>query len=365
MDVPNTHTNPNPTCQEQQTITRITIHNPVSCHYECIESVIHYLPFILRTKHDEIQRQTQNPILVLSIVPEPGFIKYITTYKDKLIQKYALRDIIITPTLDVGYTENPDINKIVKQAEPGEIRIQLTIPSGEVSKPEIFNWPNIYYIFHNYRPNIATPDNIFFLSPHCSVNRPNNYFIPDVLPFSAKSVSYTDRPRQIPISEGAWILVQGRLTRRVPALIKILNKFICATITGQVGNTQIQPANLVILTKSNSLDIETALNIHMITNSDFWEFHQWAAKCNIIATLVSKQTHNKYYTSKLTSSISYGLAYQMRFLIDRELNDIYFPDTKEISEKQTNKITHGIYTTRQEFIKSLKAICAADSVGGN
>lgn len=340
-------------------ISRITIHNPVSCHYECIESVIHYLPFILRTKYDEIQAQLQKPTLVLSIVPEPGFLKYITTYKDQLIQKYALDDIIITPTQDVGYTENPDINKIVQQAEQGEIRIQLTIPGGEFVKPEIFTWVNTYYILHNYRLNISTPDNVFYLAPHCSTNRPNNYFIPDVLPFSAKSVSYPDRPRQIPISEGAWILVQGRLTRRVPALIKILIKFINTSLSGQAGNTPIQPANLVILTKSNSLGIQQSPNIHMITNSDFWEFHQWSAKCNIIATLVSRQTHPKYYTSKLTSSISYGLAYQTQFLIDSDLNNIYFPGT-EISNKQDKQTNPGIYTTRAEFIKSLKAICAVD-----
>jgi hypothetical protein len=343
-------------------ISRITIHNPVSCHYECIESIIHYLPFILRAKYNEIQNQTQKPILVLSIVPEPGFIKYITTYKNELTHKYQIGDIIITPTQDVGYTENPDINKIVQLPELGEIRIQLTIPGGEFVKPEIFNWPNTYYILHNYRPNITTPDNVFYLAPHCSTNLPNNYFIPDVLPFSSKSVSYPDRPSQIPISQGAWILIQGRLNRRVPALIKILIKFVSTSLSGQVGDIRLAPANLVILTKSNNLGLPKSKNIHMINNSDFWEFHQWVAKCNIIATLVSKQTHPKYYSSKLTSSISYGLAYQMRFLIDCDLYNIYFPTdplntTGENPETPEKKIKHGIYLTRHEFINSLKTIC--------
>lgn len=340
-------------------VSRITIHNPVSCHYECIESVIHYLPLIFKERYEpEIKPNLSTISLVLNIVPEHGFIKYITTYKTQLMNRYGFADIIINPVADVGYIENPDIARIVSYPEPGEIRIFLTIPSGEFAKPEIFNWPNTYYILHNYRAldrdgvSIITPGNVFYLAPHCHVALPNNYFIPDILPFSHKSVSYMDRPTQVPIQDGAWILVQGRITRRVPALIKLLIKFSTASTQGRVNNPDaigISPVNLVILTKSSNFMEHNPANIHLITNSDFWDFHQWSAKCNIIATLVSQQTHHVYYSRKLTSSISYGLAYQMRFLIDTDLYNIY----SQVLQSQ-NCFT---YATRPDFIKVLKKIC--------
>ena len=327
------------------TISRITIHNPVSCHYECIESVIHYLPKILGTRYGtEIHPNIASISLVLNIVHEPGFIKYITTYRDQMINKYGFADIIINQVNDVGYNSNPDITQIVQPPATGEIRIFLTLPGCEVAKFEVFNWPNTYYILHNYREAILTPGNVFYLAPHCKAKLPNNYFIPDVLPFTAKSVSYPDRPRQVPINEGAWILIQGRANRRVFEQIKILIKFAMRQpINGK------PPINLVILSKSNNFISQHPPNIHLIINSDFWDFHQWAAKCNIIATLVSQQTHHTYYTRKLTSSISYGIAYQMHFLIDTALYNIY-------SDTLSSCFT---YDNRHNFIKTLKRVLSS------
>lgn len=341
-------------------VSTITIHNPVSCHYECIESVIHYLPQILGTRYEtEIRTNLENIRLILNTVPEPGFIKYITTYRQQMISRYGFADIIINPVEDVGYNENQDINKIIQNPTPGEIRIFLTIPGCEFNKPEIFNWPNTYYILHNYKAKILTPSNVFYLAPHCQAKLPNNYFIPDILPFSIKSVSYPDRPQQVPITDGAWILIQGRLNRRVPALIKLIMKYIIATTS-----IQSQPSiNLVILTKSNDVILQSPSNVHIKTNTNFWDFHQWSAKCNIIATLVSPQTHNSYYNSKLTSSISYGIAYKMRFLIDTDLYNIYSPllsnniinnSPREPQDFGNNCFT---YKSRQDFIQSLKTVC--------
>ena len=348
---------------DQILVSTITIHNPVSCHYECIESVIHYLPQILGTKYDtEIRTNLANIRLTLNIVPEPGFIKYITTYRQQMISRYGFADIIINPVADVGYKENPDINQIIQLPGQGEIRIFLTIPGGEFKKPEIFNWRNTYYILHNYQANILTPSNVFYIAPHCQAKLPNNYFIPDILPFSIKSVSYSDRPQQVPITDGAWILIQGRLTRRVPALIKLIMKYTIST-----SSSEGQPSiHLVILTKSNDFILQSPPNVHLKTNTNFWDFHQWSAKCNIIATLVSPQTHNSYYNSKLTSSISYGMAYKMRFLIDTDLYNIYSillsnniinNSAKEPQQELDLGNTCFIYKSRQDFIQSLKAVC--------
>jgi hypothetical protein len=346
---------------DQTPVSTITIHNPVSCHYECIESVIHYLPQILGARYEtEIRANLACISLVLNIVPEPGFIKYITIYRNQMISRYGFADIIINPVADVGYNQKPDINQIVQPLEPGEIRVYLTLPGCEFKKPEIFDWPNTYYILHNYQADILTPSNVFYLAPHCQAKLPNNYFIPDILPFSIKSVSYPDRPQQVPITDGAWILIQGRLTRRVPALIKLIMKYTISTSSFQ---EQKLSTHLVILTKSNDFILQSPGNIHLKINTDFWDFHQWSAKCNIIATIVSSQTHYDYYNSKLTSSISYGLAYKMRFLIDTDLYNIYSQLLlsnnvgDEQNQEQNPKNNCFTYISRQEFIQSLKAVC--------
>jgi hypothetical protein len=335
-------------------ISRIIIHNPVNWHYECIESAIHYLPQILGSRYGhEIQPNLANISLILAIVPEPGFNKYITTYREKIMNKYGFADIIINPVQNIGYHEMPNITSIIRSITTGEtqdtdIHVFITIPGNEFSNQEIFKIPNTYYIFHNYRSNILTPSNVFYLAPHCREKLPNNYFIPDVLPFSQKSVSYADRPQQVPISEGAWILIQGSLIRRRPDLVKLLIKF---TLANQKNTDNKPPINIIILTKTTNFKIEGINNIHLKTNSDFWDFHLAAAKCNIIATLVSPQSHNHYYTSKLTSSISYGMAYRMRFLIDTKLYQIFIPAENYEHQK------YFTYTTRPDFIQALKQVC--------
>jgi hypothetical protein len=45
--------------------------------------------------------------------------------------------------------------------------------------------------------------------------------------------------------------------------------------------------------------------------------------------LVSKDKQGIYYSSKITSSINYGKAYGLKFLVDQEFSDIY--DIENIS----------------------------------
>ena len=313
---------------------RIIIHNPVWYHYECIESVIHYLPRILGARY-----QPSSPELVLNIVPEPGFIKYINTYKHKLMKRYGFSNIIIneiTTTTGEYNTTKP----YFEQTGENDLQIVLTIPGDELADLSIFTRENTYYILHNYIPWPITgvhPDNVFYLPPHCKTET-LNYFIPDILPFSSKSVSadcqtlvHTDSTGDDANSESIVILVQGSIHRRDPRLLIELARSV-------ITNTR--PDKLIILTRSTNIRLPRHPRIRIIHKADFWDFHQAAAQCNIIATLVSLASHPKYYKSKLTSSISYGLGYNMRFLIDSKLAGIYGLDSP----------SNIIYDNKKDFL---------------
>ena len=45
--------------------------------------------------------------------------------------------------------------------------------------------------------------------------------------------------------------------------------------------------------------------------------------------LIIRKTHYDYYYRKLTSSISYGIGYKLKFFIDKNLNDIYNLDKND------------------------------------
>ena len=49
-----------------------------------------------------------------------------------------------------------------------------------------------------------------------------------------------------------------------------------------------------------------------------------------ILPLISKNTHKHYYTDKLTSTINYARAYELKCLIDKDLQNIYNLSNVEI-----------------------------------
>ena len=235
-------------------------------------------------------------------------------------------------------TETKPSKPYFEQTGENDLQIVLTIPGDELVDLSIFARENTYYILHNYvHWPIAGghPSNIFYLAPHCKTETPN-YFIPDILPFSSKSVSATDCLLVSDDGELNAILVQGSMHRRDQRLLIELARSV-------VNNPQTN--KLVILTRSTNIRLPRHPRIKIIHKADFWDFHQTAAQCNIIATLVSPATHPKYYNSKLTSSISYGLGYNMRFLIDSKLASIYGIDLV------TNNIT---VDNKKDFLSKIK-----------
>jgi len=299
-------------------IRKVIIYNPVPYHYECIESVIHYLPKILKDK-----TLAENLEIILNIsTRDAGFVKYITTYTSRLLTKYSLGSIQIINTKNE--LRQP---QIIMPSTANEARVVLTIDKEKFIKNITTYYEQYtYVILHNYFKTRPKLPNIFYLAPHCG--NPDQFFIPIVLPFSPESVSHVEHDTQQDGNRPLNLLVQGNIKKRnmhkiqiLIDLVKVANKK--ATLAGR------PPINLFILTKYNPIKLLEQPNIIVKINIDFWEFNQIASQCDVILPLVGKKTHPEYFNIKLTSSISYGLGYNMKFIIDSELPGLFNIDASK------------------------------------
>jgi len=59
------------------------------------------------------------------------------------------------------------------------------------------------------------------------------------------------------------------------------------------------------------------------TNLNYCDYHRELLDGYCILPLISKEKQHEYYHTKFVSSIHYGLAYDLHFLLDNELQDIY------------------------------------------
>lgn len=330
------------------TVNKVIIYNPVNYHYECIESIIHYLPKILADKILDPKLD-----IILNILPnDEGFIKYISTYNNKLLSKYSLNSITISDInqLDVGSESN-----IIIPSTESEARIILTIHREKyIENITAQNEQYTYLISHYYLPSRSKSSNIFYLAPYCGI--PDQFFIPIILPFSPHSVSYIPRQLELdPCNKPLKLLIQGLISKRNLRHMRIL----CQSLIN-ANNKAVKICkpgiNLYILTRNcKKLSFLINKNIIIKINTDFWEFNKIASECDIILTLVSKKTNPDYYNKTLTSSISYGLGYKIPFIIDNALASIYnitsdsnyiYSSTNEFRRHLTNIFNKHLTTTQ-------------------
>ena len=85
-------------------------------------------------------------------------------------------------------------------------------------------------------------------------------------------------------------------------------------------------------------------------NLDFINFHKKFLDCYCILPLTLKETQPEYYDSKLTSTINYSVAYNLKALIDKNLQEIYKLNNVEIFEDE-NDIVQKFKNTLEDFYK--------------
>jgi hypothetical protein len=246
---------------------KILILNTKNYHYEIIESIIQ--------KYDQFTKipKSEKDIVSLQIVPEKSFFSYISSkYPAISINKSLFFEVDIIFNISIYDTDFEMIkrNKIL----------------------------NVIYICHEITPRMKELNNVFFACPFQNVP-----YIPlTILPFQEKIIKSS-----IPI-----YIIQGDFSRRNLNLIDL----ICNIKTDFKFKIKLLGRGI-----SNLVPIKDKLEIY--ENLPFIEYHKHFTNAYCLIPCVNKLQFPRYYKDKLTSSIHYGIGYNLHFLIEEELYSLY------------------------------------------
>lgn len=279
-------------------MNKILIRNKVNFHYECIESVI--------IKHKSFFKLKEKTEVFLWLHPltDSFFITYIKNkYKNiKFVNNKIDFDYYIDCTV---------YDKAFIGADGFE---QLSLNK------------NKKYIAHEISNRLKTNPNVYYLTPLAG----QNFFRADYLPFFDKK----EKPKPIYIIQGN--LNQNR--RNLSLLIDILKDtyqydFIIKLVGKGFLPPELEPYKDKILLKNN-------LN--------FIDYHKEFLDAWCILPLITKESHPQYYTNKLTSTINYCTGYDIKAIIDEDLQKIYKLKNVEIFKKD---IVSAFKNTLKEYYK--------------
>ena len=261
-------------------ILLIVNNNPY--HYEIIESVINQYDKILSINKNQISK------ILLKIVPDESFISYIKMKYPAIIingNRYFNMKYLINVSI---YHSDYDL---------------------------IHKMKNSYYITHEVHDNFKKHNNILFTTPLCGTNK---YMYFTDLPFSEKKQKHT-----IPI-----YIIQGELKRRNWNLLKKIleRKYEYDYKIKIIGKGEIP-------TQLQELIDEHLDKIILKQELSFQDYHAEFLDCYGIIPCISLQTNKVYYEKKITSSINYGIGYDLCFLIDHDLQKIHNMKKAYVYEK--------------------------------
>lgn len=280
-----------------KTNQNLLIRNTECCHYEIIESVIVKYHEIFNFDNDKIMN------IYLFVNKNDSFQQYISNkyprIKFKNIKDY---DYYINCTIyDRDFDKLDNNKKSVKK-----------------------------YISHEITERLKTNPNVYFLTPLSK----SNYIYTDILPYSKdKKLS------SIPI-----YVIQGNLNdgRRY---LNLLNKIL----------DQSYEHNFIIKLIGRGY-LPQELNKHknkivLKNNLNFIDYHKEFLDAYCILPLISKKTHPQYYNNKLTSSINYARGYNLKCIIDEDLQEFYKLDNVEVY-RDINNIKNCFINTLENFYKN-------------
>lgn len=281
---------------------KLLIYNGVQYHYEVIESVI--------VKYRELLKDIPKDEEVKIFLYNYGHVSY-NPYKKYIMEKYP--DIVHYLIRDYDYMINITVyDKNYKS-------LKTNVDSNEK------------YISHEVTNRLLSNPNVYYLTPTSK----KNYFTADILPYANEKVK-----TKVPV-----YVIQGsnfHLRRHLKSLENILNKnYKYEFIIKLVGGNSF-PKEL----------IKYKEKIKMIKYSGYENYHREFLDCYCIMTLLTKNAHPEYYSKKLTSSINYAKGYNLKCLIDKDLQDIYQLTNVEIY-KNENDICDAFEKTLEEFYNSV------------
>lgn len=239
--------------------------------------------------------------------------KFRDIIRDKDVSEVEYK-IYMTFNIDYPYKEDfimfirnkfPNVNLAI--TEEYDYKIDCTIYPED--KKNLMDDEKHFYISHEVF-DYGIP-NVFYLSPQCKGMRgfENNYLKCDVMAFYKRKCMNRDIPVYI---------IQGNMdaARRDYDLLEDILKtdFKRPYAIKIIGNGQLD-ARFSKYRDSGRLIVKTHLN--------YCDYHREFLDVYCILPLVSREKHPEYYHTKFVSSIHYGLAFDLHFLLEDELRDIY------------------------------------------
>jgi len=248
---------------------KILFYNNYDFHYEVLESII-------------LKFSNSKDNIFLKCFKDPIFETYIKSKFPKLIIDNNIEYIDILKYDKIIYCTvyHRDLDLIKKREKNKYI-----------------------FIAHEITDELKQQNNVYFLTKLCNTN---NWFPCEILPFHNSKRIKIDKP---------IFLIQGGLNpkRRNFGILKYI-----------LDNTDNSKYRIKLLGKGNLPDIlKPYKNIILKNNKNFIDFHKEILDCYCILPLISYETHKQYYTNKLTASINYANAYEMKILLDDKLQSIY------------------------------------------
>lgn len=254
--------------ETKESFTIIWLHNEKDYHYEIIESIMMSIEKVIRNR-------IQNPIFYIDLEgDDPSFKEYLSS----------------------KYTN-------LQWDKPSFYHYYVEISFYKDQFAKYRNDSRHFYIGHEISPELEMYSNIYFITPLSK-----NYISCHFLPFQQEKERLKT---QLPI-----YIVQGNLdeTRRdFSLLVQLLS--------------QSYPLDFRIKLIGRG-DMPTSLKrfsdkIILKNNLNFQEFHAEFLDGYCVLPLISKEKNPSYYTNKLTSSVNYILGYQLKCIVDYDLQNIY------------------------------------------
>lgn len=293
---------------------KILLYNPFPYHYEIIESCIIKIHEIF--DYEIFNRNKVNIEFVIQYYSESSFEMYLLEkYKDKIditfigIESKFL--YINLPINDIKYDYVLYITTSLYYLK--ELMKKVKNKSRFICHD--------FSICHDYVQDFFTDfnscdeslemykKNVIFLTP---IAKNFKNLVCDTLPFTENK-----KKNQLPI-----YVIQGNLDERrrdFELIKKLLDKCDLSINNLPFKIKLVGRGSLPCIL--NKVEYEK----YLICKSDlnFIDYHKEFLDAYCILTLISKEMYPQYYEKRLTSSINYGRAYKLYFLMDEELNDIY------------------------------------------
>ena len=189
-----------------------------------------------------------------------------------------------------------------------------------------------YFISHSIDPKLNNLDNVYYITPLGP-----RYLYADILPFNNQKNINKNYPIYV---------IQGNVDqnrRNFHLLYHILNQHYNFKFKIKIiGRGKLEE-------KFNKFKDK----IIYVENKNFIDYHKSFLDCYCILPLILKKTQPQYYKTKLTSTINYAKAYQLKILIDKDLQNIYHLKDAEIFNNE-NDIIQAFKKTLFHFYTHIK-----------